>query len=937
VADLLDRLKTALADRYRIERELGRGGMATVYLAEDLKHHRPVAVKVMRPELAQTLGSERFLREIELSARLAHPHILPLHDSGDADGFLFFVMPFIEGESLRDRLTREGQLPLEDALQIAHEVAEALSYAHSHDVLHRDIKPENILLQSGHALVADFGIARAITAAGGERLTETGISLGTPAYMSPEQSMGERVIDGRSDLYSLGCVLYEMLAGEPPFTGPTAQAIFARRMTDPLPSVSVMRESVPPTVEAALAKALARAPADRFTTAQQFAAALPTGWQPTGAPRARRPRRVKRWMAIPAVVVAALAVVGGLRLLSSSGIDFAARDWIVLTEFDNQTGDSVFEGSLNSALTVGLQQSRYVNVLPRTRIAEVLAQMERPDTTRLDEAVGREVALRANVRVFVVPAISRIDSTYLLTTRIVDPQTGTDLLTRSARAEGKAEVLSALDKLAQRLRRDLGESRRDVAHNGLALDHATTPSLEALRAWTEGNRYWNTRRLDDAAERYRRALSLDSNFAMAHEMLGQYHFWQARRDSSEYHFAKALSQLDRVTERERLSIQASFYGARANWDAAIRAQETYVERYPDDLSQRYNLGTAYMRADRHEDAIRTLRQVVAVDSTNVSAFVNLATTYARMGDYAAALPEYRRAFALRPDYRLSGNLNHEFGFDFVQLGELDSAEVTFTVMLDQSPQQQAGGQRSLALLRMYEGRYADARSHLQRAITLTHSLGAPVSEFRNLLYLATTYASTEDTRSFRAALRDASTIADTVFLAPSWLARLAAGYARLGDTVALSRLVSLIEQRVTEGNKEDQAAAAGTEAELALARGDYANAVALLQQAVLASGTSGADEYRPALALAYRLTGDPVQAESTYLAMLATGNALGWEPQEGWILAHYELGKLYQERGDTAKAVDFYDRFLTIWEDADPNLVALADARKRLRGLSGPG
>ncbi len=274
MTELLDRLTTALADRYRVARELGHGGMATVYLAEDLKHHRQVAVKVLRAELAAALGPERFLREIEIAAQLHHPHILPLYDSGEAAGFLYYVMPYVEGESLRDRLTREKQLPLDDALQIAREVADALSYAHSHDVVHRDIKPENILLESGHAVVADFGIARAITAAGGAKLTETGIALGTPAYMSPEQAAGSKELDGRSDLYSLGCVLYEMLGGQPPFTGPTVESIVHQHLAAEPPAITRIRPAVPAHIAGVLARALAKTPADRFSPAAQFADAL---------------------------------------------------------------------------------------------------------------------------------------------------------------------------------------------------------------------------------------------------------------------------------------------------------------------------------------------------------------------------------------------------------------------------------------------------------------------------------------------------------------------------------------------------------------------------------------------------------------------------------------------------------------------------------------
>ena len=276
------RLSTALADRYRIERELGQGGMATVYLAEDLKHHRKVAIKILRPELAAVVGADRFVREIETTAALQHPHILGLIDSGKVNGTAYYVMPFVEGESLRDRITREKQLPLDDALRIAREVADALSYAHSKGVIHRDIKPENILLTSGHAVVADFGIARAISAAGGERLTETGLAVGTPAYMSPEQAAGDRDLDGRSDLYALACVLYEMLAGEPPFRGPTVEAVVRQHLTVEPRSVTQLRPAVPAEVAEALNRALAKTPADRFNPVGQFSEALGRG---TLAPR----------------------------------------------------------------------------------------------------------------------------------------------------------------------------------------------------------------------------------------------------------------------------------------------------------------------------------------------------------------------------------------------------------------------------------------------------------------------------------------------------------------------------------------------------------------------------------------------------------------------------------------------------------------------------
>src|SRR5574341_1100330 len=285
MSELLDRLRTALADRYDVQQEVGQGGMATVYLAQDLRHHRPVALKVLHPHLALSLGPDRFLREIQIAARLQHPHIVPLYDSGRAGDFLYYVMPYVEGESLRQRLQREGRLPIEDALAIARAVAAALDYAHRQHVVHRDIKPENVMLHEGEAVVTDFGIAKAVTAAAGDNLTQTGTAVGTPAYMSPEQAGGEAELDGRSDIYSLGCVMFEMLGGAAPFTGPTAQAIIARLFTEPVPPLSERHQGVPDWLDQAVLRSLAKTPAERYGTAAQFAQALTqhTGTTPPGA------------------------------------------------------------------------------------------------------------------------------------------------------------------------------------------------------------------------------------------------------------------------------------------------------------------------------------------------------------------------------------------------------------------------------------------------------------------------------------------------------------------------------------------------------------------------------------------------------------------------------------------------------------------------------
>ncbi|MEO8479352.1 MAG: protein kinase [Gemmatimonadota bacterium] len=346
MSDPLDRLTTALADRYTIERELGQGGMATVYLAHDLKHDRQVAIKVLHPDLGAALGGERFLSEIRTTARLQHPHILPLLDSGEADGLLYYVMPLVTGETLRARLERDRQLPIEEAIRTAREVADALGYAHGLGVIHRDIKPENILLQGGHALVADFGIALAVQSAGGQRMTQTGLSLGTPQYMSPEQAMGEKQIDARSDVYALGAVTYEMLVGEAPFTGPSVQAIVARLITEEPRSISAQRKAVPEHVEAAVLRALEKLPADRWASAADFAAALgnPNGATVTssrtrGIATAKRSNRTT--MLLGGVTILSLAAAAAAWLRPNAEL---TPNWQTIVVSDSLEVD--FPGSL---------------------------------------------------------------------------------------------------------------------------------------------------------------------------------------------------------------------------------------------------------------------------------------------------------------------------------------------------------------------------------------------------------------------------------------------------------------------------------------------------------------------------------------------------------------------------------------------------------------
>jgi serine/threonine-protein kinase len=484
VTDQLDQLRAALVGRYNILRMVGQGGMASVYLASDSRHDRPVAIKVLRPELAASLGADRFLREIRVAAHLQHPNILALYDSGEAGSFLYYVMPFIEGESLRARLDRESQLPLPDAIQLACEIADALHYAHTHQVIHRDIKPENVLIQEGHALVADFGIARAVTQAGGDKLTETGMAVGTPHYMSPEQALGGEHLDGRADQYSLACVFYEMLIGQPPFQGPNAMAILARHSMESVPSLQVVRHSIPDEVEDAVMRALEKTPADRFPTVREFGDALlqadlgPTARRTSPraiqavrrtSPRgvAAQPERRGKGARVWAISLAALAVLGGAgvgawRFWLRPGIESGAvangldPHRIAVLYFQGQDGgDSL--GYLADGLTEGLikelDQVQGLDVISKGGVAPYRG-----------DSVSRDSVARAlRVGTLVTGEIERRGGRLRTTVRLVDGGSGADF-TRASFELPAGNLLAVQDTVTQRvaalIRERLGEEIR---------------------------------------------------------------------------------------------------------------------------------------------------------------------------------------------------------------------------------------------------------------------------------------------------------------------------------------------------------------------------------------------------------------------------------------------------------------------------------------------
>ena len=661
----LARLASALSGRYAVERELGHGGMATVYLADDLKHHRKVAVKVLRPELGLLLGPDRFTREIRVAAALNHPHILPLHDSGEADGLLFYVMPYVRGESLRHRLSRERQFSIEEAIGLVRQVASALDHAHAHGLIHRDIKPENILLYEGEAMVTDFGIALAAEASG-DRLTETGLLVGTPEYMSPEQAAGERTLDARSDIYSLGCVLFELLAGQPPHTGPTARSVIARRFTEPAPRVSHHRPAVSPAVEQAIVRALAVDPADRFPSAAAFADALAGRAATARAPRlpsvavlpflnlSADPENEFFADGITEDVIAHLSKIRSLKVISRGSVmAFKGREQSLREIGAKLDVTTLLEGSVRRAGG-------------RVRIVAQLVDAE-TDRHVWAETYDRELtdifAIQTDVALQIAAALQAELSPE--EKRRIRRQPTDDvqayqlyLLARHCLARWTQEgVDKAVKYLEEAIARDPNYALAYAAIGYLYTDLGlgVTGALRPEEAFQR------------AKAAVARALEIDSGLAEAHAVLAHLRF------VCDYDWAGAEKEFKRAMDLDPNSGDIyDFYGlmlaALGRYDEAIVAQQRAHEL--DPLAHRMDIATTYLRAGRYDEAMRAITRVVDVDPHFPMGHATLGWAYLLTGKPDQGVASLQRALELSPESTL---YLAQLGQAFAHVGRVEEA------------------------------------------------------------------------------------------------------------------------------------------------------------------------------------------------------------------------------------------------------------------------
>jgi serine/threonine protein kinase/tetratricopeptide (TPR) repeat protein len=649
VNDLQQRLESGLTGRYTVERPLGEGGMAVVFLARDLRHDRAVAVKVLRPDISAEIGAERFLREIKMAASLTHPHILPVFDSGSADGLLFYVMPNMEGQSLRDRLDREGQLGLEDALRITAEVASALDYSHRQQVIHRDIKPENILLHEGAALVADFGIGKA--ASSGKSITHTGLAVGTPAYMSPEQASGEQMIDGRSDLYSLGCVLYEMLTGEPPFTGPNAQSIIAKRFMSPVPSVKITR-NVPDTLETAVNRSLARSAVDRYRSGADFADAMrailrtgegrgahtPSDVKSANAPKAIAVLPLANMSADPEneyfsdgmteEIINALAKVPGVHVASrSSSFAFKGKKDVDVRQVGERLGvTSVLEGSVRKIGNRIRINAQLVNVENGYQLWSETYDRQLEDVFAVQDEISRSIVEALKVQL--VGA----------TSQLVAPTKNLEAYTTYLKGRyhfnkfSEQSLRKALDLFQHALLQDPGFAR---AYAGIA------------DVWCDLADDWVAP--DDAYPRAKaaaeRALQRDPDLADAMISIGKVLCWH------EWAFDEGVKRLERAAALSPNNSEAQWVLGSAlplvgRMKAGVEAVRKAVELDPLRVEYAGWL-TRFLLYDKDYDgAIASGKELLEVDEEYGRGFVWMGSAYLALGDATAALDWFQRGQAL---------------------------------------------------------------------------------------------------------------------------------------------------------------------------------------------------------------------------------------------------------------------------------------------------
>jgi serine/threonine-protein kinase len=937
---LASTLGTALTGRYVIERELGHGGMATVFLARDLRHDRTVAVKVLARDLVAPSGVERFLQEIRITARLSHPHVLPVHDSGEADGLLYYVMPHIEGETLRERLTREGAPPLPESIRLLRELSDALAYAHAHGVVHRDLKPENVLLSGGHAVVADFGVAKALAAAAASEAPpnaaeSAGVVLGTPAYMAPEQAVGNAATDHRADLYALGVVGYELLAGVHPFGARSPQALVTAHLTEAPAPLGDLRRGVPLALTALVMQCLVKDPAGRPPSAEAVRAALDEVPRETIASRRSYIRRAT-WAGIAMGGIATLALgwiaIGPGRSLLSKGL-LTAREPLVIADFSVTGPDSGTGPMLGRMFGRYLGESRVISILPESEVASALRRMRRPEGSPLDVALAREIAQREGLRAVVEGKLAPLGAGYLVTVRLVTSATGDELASFHATADGPDAVIPVLDKLGRKLRGRIGESLRDV-RAGPPLHKLTTSSLEALRKYSEGRL---PRDLTSRLGLFREAIALDSTFAYAYFTLGNMlmtiRHSTAARDSA---VARAYQLRDRLTAMERTAVTASYWKYVAyDRTQAMATYEAQVARDSTDYRSILNLGLLLIQVREFGRAESLTRRFQgAVDWRGWS---NIAPAALGQGKIAAADSATRTLHNVHPEGTVWLRTSTAVALANLRFDSAASLAAQWRAVPVESPVEPLEFMASLARIR---GRLAEANRLTEEADSISIGAGMKPAMLPSSLDLV------REDLLLRSEPVRAVTRLNALFAAhpvktlgavegKTYAIESAGLYAMAGRTdqarAFLTAVVEASDSLTLRAVYPERMKALG---EIALAAGRPLEAMDRFRQSDLGADglhfSSCAVCILPRLARAAERAGWADSARIFWERYVSTPSLRRTETDQWFLaMAYRKLADLYAEAGNRGRAMQYEGKFTALWNHADPELQPLVTAVHR--------
>ena len=936
---LRDQLQTALGAAYTIERELGGGGMARVYVAEEMAFGRQVVVKVLSPELAAGVNVDRFKREILLAAKLQHPHIVPLIAAGEIDGLPYYTMPYVEGESLRTRLARGG-LDLAESVAILRDLARALDYAHAAGVVHRDIKPDNILLSRGSAAVADFGIAKALsvsrTQEGNATLTQLGVSIGTPMYMAPEQAAGDPDVDHRADIYAFGCVAYELLGGRPPFAAPTPQRMIAAHMSETPQRLTAIRPNIPPALAELVMRCLEKDPNARPQSAGDLIPAM------NFAPSERRLPRVTRWVAIAAVALLMIAAgtiamrmlgIGPFATLLSAGTLDRDRPLMVSEFTVNNSSDTTLGKVIAEAVRADLSQSRAFDLLPAEDAQRVLVEMQRPNA-RLLLPVAREVAQRSGVKAVVDGTLQPLGAGYVVTLRVVTADSARELASFTDAADSPSQLIRVVGGLTRKLRGKIGESLKSVQASP-PLWQVTTSSLAALQKYTEGRQAVNQGRRADYDRLLKEAIAIDSNFAAAYIALASNRLNdQSHLDEAAQYLAKVHALRDRLSDRDRWTGEVYFYSF-----GPVETRNPAKSRvFADSIHMRYTRGPLgaiaknskalrFLRVGEPARAESTLRIAAQLDPAATYPIGNLISAQLEGGRLAAAestIESVKGRFASPVIERWKWRVFASAGF----LAQAESGSLARFANA-RTPARRASEATDLAILAAQQGRVRDARRYARIIVDVETEQGNPTRAIAAAVDAAEAIVwATADSTAAVAVIDSAlkRNPLDSLADLDRPYGLLAPALATMGQLPRARRyLDGLVRQRV-EGEPRFGWTVPEARARIAMAEKRWDDAVKI------AAPIECACVYRLWLTRAMALDGRGdadsavVWYERYMQPLMLRGAALA--------PIQRRLGELYETKGDVARARAWYGKFLETWKHADPELrPQIEDVKRRVARL----